>query len=219
MEQFLPNIYKLGNLIVRQYLIVEGSQVYLIDTGLHGNSSKLIREMQLAKIDPEKTTFHILITHADGDHYGCVAQLRRMLPSVEVYASLLEAEAMQQGTSSRELTPIGLEKLIFKTLSPLFSSPPAKVDHILRPGDILPVAGDLQVIDSSGHTPGHLSYYLPKQGVLFAGDSIAAGKASSPAPSTGANTWDPQKAKIAFDYQMQLKPKYICAGHFYKKMI
>lgn len=54
--------------------------------------------------------------------------------------------------------------------------PSADVDHLVKPdGDPLP--SDLQAIDTRGHTPGHWSYLLEREGgVLFVGDAGAVAK-------------------------------------------
>lgn len=218
MKIILPNIYLLKSLIVRQYLLVDDNQLYLVDAGLPGNSKAILRALSELHIVPTDITLHVLITHADGDHVGSLSELRDSFPNIKVYASAFEAEAIRGGHSSRPLKPKGFEKVFYNLLSPLFVSPASEVDCILNPGDVLPVFSGLRVIDSSGHTPGHISFYLPKERVLFAGDSIR-GSNHSPAPSIGANTWDIDKARGSFDSQLQLQPAYICAGHYYSKLI
>jgi hydroxyacylglutathione hydrolase len=49
------------------------------------------------------------------------------------------------------------------------------VDHPVSGGDAIKI-GDwvAQVIDVSGHTNGHVAYYLPEAGIAFVGDSLFA---------------------------------------------
>jgi glyoxylase-like metal-dependent hydrolase (beta-lactamase superfamily II) len=42
----------------------------------------------------------------------------------------------------------------------------------LSDGDVLPVAGGIQVIHTPGHTPGHISLLHSDSGVLITGDAI-----------------------------------------------
>ena len=54
---------------------------------------------------------------------------------------------------------------------------PVVVEHVIGEGldDALPE--DLKVIDTPGHTPGHVSYLLERDGgLLFAGDAAVAKK-------------------------------------------
>ena len=112
------------------------------------------------------------------------------------------------------MRPGGLARIAFALAGLLIRSEPASVDEALLPGARLPLLDGLDVLDTSGHTPGHLSFYSASTGVLFAGDSIVIhGQALG--PSVGANTWDVERARRALDMQEALRPSFICAGHGY----
>lgn len=50
------------------------------------------------------------------------------------------------------------------------------VDHVVTSGPV-PVASDLTAVPTPGHTPGHISLLLDREGgVLFAGDSALANR-------------------------------------------
>ncbi|MHB8933595.1 MAG: MBL fold metallo-hydrolase [Bellilinea sp.] len=55
-----------------------------------------------------------------------------------------------------------------------------------EPDQILPILDGLHVLDTAGHTPGHLSFYQPERRVLFAGDSIVE-RNKVPSPVYGIN--------------------------------
>lgn len=214
MELVIPNIYRVNNMIVNQYMIINKDEIILIDSGFKGFTSKLFHSLKSLDLDIKKIN-RILITHADADHYGAVNQIKSKAPVI-VCASKVESEAMAKGESSRKLTPKGLEKVFYSMAIPLFHGEPVDVKIILKPGEILPIMDGLEVLDTKGHTPGHISFFFRKSSVLFAGDSITmVNKRLS--PSIGGNTWDLNLAQKAFDYQMSLNPKYICAGHVYFK--
>ena len=92
------------------------------------------------------------------------------------------------------------------------ASSPTYIDQILKPGDILPILDNLVVLNSAGHTPGHISFYIPELRVLFSGDSIFINKGIL-TPSSKSLTWDNEKAVAAFQTQLDLQPLYICGGH------
>ena len=49
------------------------------------------------------------------------------------------------------------------------------VDRSVSGGDVIHVCGeDVQVIDTPGHTAGHVAYHFPHGGILFAGDTLFA---------------------------------------------
>lgn len=215
MRQIEPGVYLFSQVSIFQYLLVEDSSVTLIDTGLALFSSLFIND--LAKILPDDHIDTTLITHSDGDHYGAANRIRHAFNS-KIAASSKEAEAIRTGKMSRPVNPTGaISRWMVNAFLPVFSTPPAEVDHILEPGQTLPVLGGLQVLDSSGHTPGHLSFYLPKLRTLFAGDSIVE-RNHVPCPAFGYNCWDEVRANESFERQMALLPVHLCCGHSYFKL-
>lgn len=204
-----PFVIPVRDVFVYAYLIVEPTQLTLIDCGLPGSFRKISRVILTAN-KQLSDLIAILLTHSDGDHTGSLNQLKKV-SNAAVYASQIEAEAIRKGVASRELTPKGIEILLYNVVGKMFSNQPAPVDHILTDGDILPVCGGLQVLATPGHTPGHLSYYLPGEHILFSGDSILTGSPNR--PSHGANTWNEAIAQESFNLQMALNPRWICGGH------
>ncbi len=213
--QLIDDLYGLRDKVARSYLLVTPKGLILIDTGLPGNAGTI--EKHVKKLGRKLSDIrHILITHSDSDHYGSLRVLQGKT-SAKTYASAVEAKAIRLGKSSRELKFKGIAKVFYRLLSRLFRAKPAKVDVILRPGDTLPLWGGITVLDTQGHTPGHISFYSKKHSVLFAGDSILihGGKL---VPANGANTWDGERALKSFNEQLKLEPKYICGGHGWKEM-
>src|SRR5574340_435292 len=215
MRQVESGVYLFSHASIYQYLLVEGSSAILIDTGLSLFVSATLRE--LAKVLPDRHIDSILITHADGDHIGAVNPIRQAFHG-QVAASEAEAEAMRLGQMSRPVTPrkTFLRRLV-KAALPIFNTPPTEVDNILEPGQVLPILGGLQVLDSAGHTPGHLSFFLTNQRILFAGDSIVE-RNRVPSPAYGYNCWNEELSRQSFERQMALKPLHLCCGHSYFKL-
>ena len=212
MQQIIPGVFMHSNASIYQYLIVENGQITLIDTGLHIFSRSLIRT--ITNMDHQAALSLILITHADGDHYGSAKQLSETY-RCPIAASAPEAAAIHSGRMSRELKPRNaFDWLLFSVALPLFTAAAVPVEQIIEPGQILPLLGGLQVLDSAGHTPGHLSFYQPERQILFAGDSIIK-RRNAPSPAHGPNCWDEMRAEEAFERQMALKPRHICGGHSY----
>ncbi len=55
-------------------------------------------------------------------------------------------------------------------------SPQGAVDQWVREGDMFQVGGlHLEVLETPGHTPGHVSYYVRQADMLFVGDTLFAG--------------------------------------------
>ncbi len=210
IKQLTPLCFALLHPISNQYLINCNRQWILIDAGLAGYQRTLLKHIREI-IPADEQVSAILITHADADHCGGAAYIRDKTLT-QLYSSQYEATAMRNGEMSRPLTPLWWQKPIYALLTPLFATKKLHSINFLDTGKAISWNTALQIIDSQGHTPGHVSIYWQTEGILFAGDSIRkAGK--SPAPSSGANTWDVSKSKQSFTIQMELCPAIIGCGH------
>jgi len=205
----MDRIIAITSPISNQYLIVGKTAALLIDTGIEYNYAHLMRSFRAASCRPEK----IVITHADGDHDGCLQRLQNQFPAVLCAASPLEAQAIQSGNVSRIVKPVGaIEKLFYGLAAPLMHVPPAAIQQTLQEGDTLPYLGKLTILETPGHTPSHISLWSEATKTLFSGDSIRI-HGSHLKPSSGANTWNPEKAQVSFERQLQLQPEHIYGGH------
>lgn len=193
------------------YLLIDADGLTLIDTGIPGSAGRIlgfIRGLGFAPRDLKR----ILLTHADYDHAGSMAALQRAT-GARLFASPLEAGALAGGRFPRSLTtPNRLLRIIFSLAEYLGRIRPACVDEHLSDGQVLPVLNGLHVVDTKGHTPGHVSFFTPSLGVLFSGDSILSVQ-NRLVGSRGAVTWDQAKADQAVQRQLALNARIICSGH------
>jgi len=208
--EIIPNVRALSSAVVNCYLIVDADGLTLIDTGLPGNFKKVLNAIAGLGKQPGDLR-RIVITHADGDHVGCLSALKAAT-GARVCASRIEAEAIGSGRSSRELKTRGLQKVLMNALAPLFRAKPAQVDELVADGRELPALGGLRVVETPGHTPGHVSLFSPSTGVLFAGDSMVSEKTGL-RESRGFNTWDEDKARASVRKQAALGASIVCVGH------
>ena len=107
----------------------------------------------------------------------------------------------------------GLRARLFKLAIPLFKAKPAHIDDLLGDGQVLPVLGGLRVINTPGHTPGHISLYTPAVKILFGGDSMLAENNGMRRCSSGVNTRDEDTEKEAVNIQQALGAEIVCSGH------
>jgi glyoxylase-like metal-dependent hydrolase (beta-lactamase superfamily II) len=115
----------------------------------------------------------IVLTHSHRDHAGGAAAVKAA-SDARVYATAVDAPAIE-GAEKPPPPPVATAwygwplKLVLAAMSP----PPAvTVDHLVAEstGDLLP--GDLRAIDTPGHTPGHASFLLDRDGgLVFVGDA------------------------------------------------
>jgi len=209
--EIIPNVHVIPGGIVNCYLIVDPDGLTLIDTGLPGNANKILQYVEGLGHKPGDVK-RILITHADGDHVGSLAAIKSAT-GARVYANASEAEAIAAGQPSRGLKANNpLLKLLFAITGRLFKASPAQVDEFLAEGQVLPALGGLRVVETFGHTPGHISLFAPSSGILFVGDSLVSAK-NGLRGSSGANTWDQDKANASVRKQAALGARIVCSGH------
>lgn len=210
--KILENIYLVPGVVANPYILVDADGLTLIDTGLPRSSSKIlacVASLGKSAHDVKR----ILITHSDLDHVGSLAILHK-LTGARTYASQVEAAAISTGRASRQIKRSGFSfrRLMFSVLGPFMKTAPYQVDDILADGQTLPVLGGLRVVDTAGHTPGHLSFFAPASGVLFCGDSMVTDENGIHGSRPGL-TWDDAKARESEKKQAALGAHVVCPGH------
>lgn len=100
----------------------------------------------------------VLLTHGHFDHIGAASELRDKY-QVPIYALAAEQEVLEDTQ---------------KNLSAMFGTGyVVQADRFVKDGDILRLAGaEIHVIHTPGHTIGSACYYLPREAVLFSGDTL-----------------------------------------------
>ena len=116
----------------------------------------------------------IVLTHGHVDHCGSAAELHG-LTGAPVLAGAGDAAAISSGTSLPPPVFEEWEVPIYGRVSAGLPdvAPPAPVDQELRDGDVLDFGGGAEILAVPGHTEGSIAIHLPRQGVLFTGDTIA----------------------------------------------
>ena len=206
------NVFLIPDVIANLYLIVDADGLTLVDAGLPRSQKKILGYVAgLGK--SARDLRRIVLTHSDLDHVGALAALYKAT-GARTYASSIEAQAIAAGKASRPIKRSGfsLRRLILAALRPFMAARPFKVDQILTDGEVLPVLGGLRVIDTAGHSPGHISLFAPAVGVLFCGDSMVSTEQGLRG-SRPELTWDHARAADAVKRQAALRPQIVCPGH------
>src|SRR5437899_1797777 len=134
----------------RAWLLVDGITCVLFDTGGPDGTLGVGELVQSAGRHLHEVRA-ILLTHAHRGHAGNAAGLR------EITGAWLGASPL----AARDLAdpPPGPRRGLLRrhAAEPL---PPAHVDHLLEPGEVLDIAGGIEVIDAPGHAPGALAFHV-----------------------------------------------------------
>jgi glyoxylase-like metal-dependent hydrolase (beta-lactamase superfamily II) len=201
-------IFQVPEVVANVYLIVDPDGLTIIDTGVPNNEGRILDF--IASLGHSKNDLkRIILTHADRDHIGSLSRVHQAT-GARTYASQKEAQAMAAGRPSR---PLKLQLTLWQRITRALTRPgPFKVHEILTEGQELPVAGGLRVVDSAGHTPGHISLFAPSRGVLFCGDSMVTDGGSIQG-SRPMFTWDQELAGKAVRRQAELGARILCSGH------
>jgi glyoxylase-like metal-dependent hydrolase (beta-lactamase superfamily II) len=141
------------------YLVHQNDGWVMIDTGFPKLAKNIINELQTLQIDPHDIK-SILLTHGDVDHVGNLKKLMQII-KCDVYADANELPylAKQKAYSFRKR----LLKIVFRT--PKFKNIKALPNNTI---------GELKIIKTPGHTPGHVCYVY--KDCLLAGDLISTPK-------------------------------------------
>lgn len=85
------------------------------------------------------------------------------------------------------------------------------LDIAVSDGETFKLGGeDVQVFDVSGHTVGHVAYYLPASRLLFSGDSLMALGCGRLFEGTPAQMWESLQKLRALPPETE-----VCSGHEY----
>lgn len=211
----LPGVTQILGGIVNCYLIADADGLVLIDAGMPADMRRILQAIY-ASGRALRDLRLILITHADGDHVGCAAQLQLAARAAGGAARLCvpagEAASLAAGKPAREMRARGLLKMVSQLAARLFAFKPLAADATLLDGELLPVLGGLHVLTTPGHTPGHCSFFAGAQRLLFAGDAFKnfGGRLRV---SDGMNTWDERAALQSAVRLSALAPDVLCMGH------
>lgn len=170
MEQIAAGIHQVSKGV--NAFIIDGDEgVVLIDTGLPRRHGAIIDGIGSIGRTPDDIRV-IVITHGHADHTGGAAALKRA-SGASLIASEIDAPIVR-GDRTASAPPI-LDFPILRGLVRLVPEAEGSVvDHAVTQGPV-PGVSDLTVVATPGHTEGHISLLLDRDGgVLFAGDSALA---------------------------------------------
>ena len=149
------------------------------------------------------------LTHAHADHQGSSAALSDKL-GIPLWAPAAEAAAVRSG----DIGPLAPVNRITTWQLGHWAGPGHPVARELREGD--EVAG-FRVLETPGHSPGHLAYWREADGVLIAGDVLFGRHPLTGRPGLHEPperfTLDPARNRGSIRRLAALEPRVVCFGH------
>jgi glyoxylase-like metal-dependent hydrolase (beta-lactamase superfamily II) len=189
--------------------LLPGPPPMLVDCGMRGQGSAIRRGLRGAGLSPEDIAL-VALTHWHIDHTG---GLRAILRRSQAIVAAHRADApIIQGTTPPNKPRLSGEGGKFARWLLIKLYQPNRVDRLLNDGDQIPEAGGLTVVATPGHTSGHVCYYLPDSGILFAGDALV-NRHGTLAVSPEGFSDDPAQARTSLEALRRLRFDQCYFGH------
>lgn len=213
MKELAPDLWQLDGRpadLVNTYVLGD----VLIDAGTRFDGGRILRQ-----VEDRGLSAHAL-THAHPDHLGSShAVCERMDVPFWVGSDDVAVAEDPRGQSATLLPRSGAaSKLPLQPLTWLVTwagaGPGHPVSRRLREGDQV---GGFEVLETPGHTSGHLAFWRAEDRALVAGDVLwnfqfAAGKPGLTTPAATSNV-DSAQNRASARRLAELEPSLVCFGH------
>lgn len=178
----LPLTYRFNDKedVLYPVLLQHRSEKILVDCGYEETVPQLEKALAAEGLSFSQLT-GILLTHHDIDHVGGAYSIKQHNPSVAVYTSAAEARyitgeeqplRLQQAEAIYDCLPEEQKPAAKAFQAFLQTVKPVTVDFILEKKGTWPLAGEVEIIPTPGHSPGHFSLYVTSEKTLIAADAV-----------------------------------------------
>ncbi|UTX49372.1 MBL fold metallo-hydrolase [Chryseobacterium sp. MA9] len=204
LHQIAPEVFQIS-LMPRNSIncyIIEG---VLVDSGIRSSYTTIKKALQKIPV------YQHILTHAHADHQGCSDQI-----CAEFAISLLchpdEVSRTETGMVTNEYP--NPQHWIAKLQQKYWAGQGHKVERTIVENDRI---GNFRVIETPGHSAGHISLFREQDGVLIIGD--VATNMNLLTTATGLRlppnifTSDQQRNIKSLQKLAKLSPSIICFGH------
>jgi glyoxylase-like metal-dependent hydrolase (beta-lactamase superfamily II) len=160
--------------------IVDDDHLLLVDCGYPGFMERIERRL-LEQGCTLKDLQYIVITHHDQDHVGGLREIADRFPDVEVISS---AEQVPYIVGEKKSLRLQEMEEIYKTLPETKKAESLETQKLIEsiktikkasavePGYVIPIYGGVEIVDTAGHQPGHISVYVQEEKILISGDAL-----------------------------------------------
>jgi glyoxylase-like metal-dependent hydrolase (beta-lactamase superfamily II) len=183
IEETQPRIFRIPSVLAprrfAQWLVVGDERLLLVDSGIDGTIAEHVTPA-LAELGhtPADIT-DVIVSHADVDHYGGNAELRRVAPGARIRASAhdrswLESWAVISHERYGWYRGYGLDydEATWAWLRDA-AGPDTPLDGVVEDGEVLDLGAiTVEVIGLPGHSPGHLGVLHRESGTAIVMDAV-----------------------------------------------
>ena len=156
------------------YLIDGGAELALIDAGAGLGLAQILDRIEALGLDKDKIS-RLFLTHLHADHAGGAAGLKEALPRLKVAVAKEVAQVLEAGDEKAIHLDLGKKGGYY---AQDYRFRPCPVDLELVEGQEITVGEiKLRVVETPGHSAGHLCFLMEDQGLLhlFSGDNLFFG--------------------------------------------
>lgn len=203
--EIIPGVHKIDGVMgANCYLVTSGTEIVLIDTGMRGSSKKIGSYLKGLGKKPSDIKY-IFITHADLDHVGGAAAIKK-LTGAKLVIHAGDAGVLSGTSKGRTLKwPVS----IIKYLAPFMHAQPVAADIVLK--ENTDIAG-YKIISTPGHSDGSISIYLPGN-AIFVGDALRSDAKGNPKRPAGRLAADIIQARASVVMIAGLEYDTLLVGH------
>jgi glyoxylase-like metal-dependent hydrolase (beta-lactamase superfamily II) len=182
MKLVLPGLWEINEIgdSVHCYLWEWGQGYTLIDTGFPKDGRTIMDALMHHKV-PFHTIRRIIVTHADPDHSGGLAQIKRATQA-QVVCHAVEKEFLEHPQRRAVSSWYMRVPRFAMTLVPNVQPRAVVPDVLVVDGQELPEG--FIVVHTPGHSPGHISLLHRGRRLLIAGDALSNRGGKLRAPTT-----------------------------------
>lgn len=176
VKEVVSGLYQFSNDKINVFLIDEGDAgLTLIDAGYPKHAEAIEDGIRSIGREPSDLT-SILITHAHPDHVGGAKRLSGGTTPISMHPA--DGDIARAGILHPTMKPGPglLNGILFRMVMPKKPGefPAFEPDVALKDGEVIDIAGGIEVIHTPGHTPGHVCFLWKKdRGLLVVGDAAA----------------------------------------------
>lgn len=171
VKRVINGVHMIPMGIANAFLIDANDGLTLIDAGYPGKEAAVFGAIRALGRSPDQLK-NLIFTHGHPDHIGSAAAIVRE-SGARTYMHPLDIPVAESGGPFRPLTPrpgplgIVLCKL---TYHPDKRVDPVAINQLLTDGEVLAIAGGIEVVHAPGHCAGQVALLWRPGRMLFAGD-------------------------------------------------